>query len=454
MSGPPLDSLWKELGGFLPLVYVLPHQRSTDKRLCISHHVAEADWERLTFYTKRVHKMTYVNVSRSSSFSSTVYARLAALPNTMVLFPSLQSVTMNVHFAAFPAASLILYVHPPPKLRVAEIQFEDKTVSDDIAFTAIYNAMYHFSTIENLKITGTSLNLQAFADVGGGDALKCRSSTLRSLTVSSFSINGATLRLLSHFSSLEFLDIILPPNITAQEVTAKSTGFPSLKALVISTPRRAMISVLGLLPPTTLKSLHIEGSDSINGQLGLEDMAALHEALAERLTLESLTLGSPLFGSQFYVPSPEDPISGRIFHPLTTMSTVTYLSYHGPIPADIHDTPLEGWRNMRTLFLTSRLPVSHRILQSLARCCPHLVKLTMDISIPDEPLDGIVPTNHGLQNAHFRTRALSSPRKVALMLDLLFPHLQVVQGAADGWKGVMDIIACLQASRKLRGHTI
>ncbi len=229
-----------------------------------------------------------------------------------------------------------------------------------------------------------------------------------------------------------------------QEVVFTDTGFPCLASLKINARVAEMPKIIKIFPNEILRSLEFtDTSDSSTDRAG--PMAEFHALLVTKMaTLQEVKLS---YGTRKSVTSPR-----AAFGQLERLAAVRHFSYQGDVALDedVIRQLLPSWRNTVSLRISSgRNSVPYTVLPEIAKDCPDLVTLNLNVSFPHSEM--LVPPpiiNHRLQRFEAPdTPDPSRPAVVARYLDRLFPFLATV-----GWPDVERILidACQPARRDQR----
>ncbi len=192
---------------------------------------------------------------------------------------------------------------------------------------------------------------------------------------------------LSSFPDLAHLQIVISQSLPTDGQQTRD-GFRSLVSLHITAHVSSMPRILRLIRPGSLTSLtYIDVYSQSYNEIG-EFMQDFHaEIVSQFPSLLTLSLKYQTYRGQLaqqYWKS-----TRAVFSPLYGLCKLQAFTYNGMLSLENDTVSLllgPAWSEIRTIdipVLQGPWP-THEVLHTLAKCCPHLSKLSMPITFPDD----------------------------------------------------------------------
>ncbi|KAF9017678.1 hypothetical protein BDZ89DRAFT_1140547 [Hymenopellis radicata] len=429
-----LDSLWKELNGLKPLLYLFPQTLTSRNFRTLPKEISSSMWEGFDIYTRRVQSLSCDPASRGS-YSPRIYTRLAEHRKT--IFPNLRRLKIDMLFAADPTIFFMIY--SSPRLCEVEIVFDANPEADD-AFGSVRAAMTELPLVDTLRVTCGTGDTQGplFSSFCPAIALEPAKERLRTLSITSHPVDPDFFLQLSSFNILESLAVRVAESVPRLRNVDPESGFPVLTSLDIAANVTMMCRILHVLSAGVLKKLHFKDTANLAYEARSAAMLDLHSQLGGHFSLTELHIR--------YMKQSAARFSN--------FNEIQHLSYHGELAVAEGSAifPSEHWAHLRSLHVVSAETISYKVLPDFARCCPELVDLKLPLLFPDQGvLEDYPAMNHHLHTLVVHRLQVTRHAKVAGFLNGIFPFLSDIKGGS-GWKEVKEILidACQHARRKER----
>ncbi|KAF9053895.1 hypothetical protein BDZ89DRAFT_1056447 [Hymenopellis radicata] len=415
ISAVALNTLWKHLDSLRPIVALFSESTeqskaegrySSSREPALCEDIPEATWCRFDSYVHRIQGLTF-----SKSFSSKYLLRFAE--RRRPIFPNLRKLTVSLELASDPA---ILFIHAPRTSHI-ELRFPS-TPDKEQTITAISTIAWNLPNIHTLILT---ISEERYYYSSEPAALtfsvtfnKLSSSNLRRLEIA-HSVDRAMLLVFSKFQRLEHLTIHLCETGAGKEVSFTDTGFTCLTSLKIHARVAEMPKIVKIFPNEILRSLEFTDTSepSTDRAASMEEFHAL--LVTKMSTLQELKL--------FYGTRKSNTSTRGAFGQLERLAAVRHLSYQGDVALDedVIRHLIPSWRKMVSLHINSgRNSVPYTVLPEIAKDCPDLVTLNLNVLFPSS--DTLVPPpiiNHRLQR--FDAPETSTLRDLQSLLDACQP---------------------------------
>ncbi|KAE9404104.1 hypothetical protein BT96DRAFT_438726 [Gymnopus androsaceus JB14] len=393
--------------------------------------IAPSSWDRLRFYTSRVHTFNQFQLqeTETSNVHDSVLARLGEMPP---IFPNLRQfypgsklsgsnsliffLTSTISEAALPFLSI-----PPPNVR---------DLGPSLALLASKSP--HIRSLmltANVAYSGFSSSLNCFAN-------------LDSLFVSH----------LSHYEA-DFIQSVMSltklTDLTLRLVSFSCTGirnsFPSLKRLRLHGSGPDLCNFLRVISPSVLQDLDLRWSEEEDSQT-IEAVFNAVVCFSSTLRVLSIDHITPIL-----LPWDDDAVFWLLFKSLFQLTQLRNLSYGISMSLTKKQTAevASAWPHIEILRLNAFLwkgdipPVQS--LAYFAQRCPNLITLDypVDLAVPfdSKALPPRAISTHPLRSFHCTLDDdVTNPVAIALRLYLIFPALKFVDGRGDRWDEVQAIL--------------
>ncbi|KAF8832831.1 hypothetical protein HHX47_DHR1001488 [Lentinula edodes] len=443
---PALNVLWRTLSSVEPLLSVLPETSTIGGKKMLVKQIAPKSWDRLRFYTSRVHifDQRILLEEEESSIHTSVYARLGQM---QPIFPALK----EFHPAASISTSNSLMF------------FLSRTISTASLPAFLPHAQTTGDGDEGLDF-GPSLSILAWkspsiqtlylesdAPYSGFAASIACFHDLRNLRIVQISrYDSDFLSGIASLQKLSYLNLTLPENISL-DVSGITSGFSSVKTLRVAGPPGEIHKILKLMSTTTLDELRLTCNlHSVweENRTGMPDLTRSLDRFSSLTVLEMSSISEidlNLFDAQFL---------WLLFSPILRLPQLQKLGYELPLfLTDQRAAEMAAaWPRIETLSLTSETwgegipPIES--LRHFAEHCPRLKSLefpvrvnfvVVDLKPPPPPPPTL--SMHALRN--FRCilyDEVKSPAVVALHLYQIFPGLKWADGPGAGWSEVQSTL--------------
>ncbi|PBK60030.1 hypothetical protein ARMSODRAFT_1090527 [Armillaria solidipes] len=406
VSETALDCLWQEIRGMKPLLYIFPRTLSPDNGQWILPDIISDDtWARFEQYSCRIRSIT-LDAQLRTIHSSSIFLRLAE--RQVPLFPNLQKLNVDMNFAA---DTSILFFLASPLLDDVTIAFPAHAMIDT-ASASVRTVGWKLPTLRSFTIScvpdgnnprplGTICPFTNFSGLRN----------LRRLKIESHPADVDFLVQLSSFPDLAHLQIVISQSLPTESRQTRD-GFRSLVSLHITAHVSSMPRILRLIRPGSLTSLtYIDAYSQSYNEIG-EFMQDFHAEIVSRFpSLLTLSLNYRTYYGQLAQQYWES--TRAVFEPLYGLGILQAFTYNGMLSLENDTVELllaPAWPEIRTIdipVLQGPCP-TYKVLCTLAKCCPHLSKLSMPITFPDD--DAPLRDHHGPLSHHDHFPEPSSSR--------------------------------------------
>ncbi|PBK89309.1 hypothetical protein ARMGADRAFT_339697 [Armillaria gallica] len=392
VSETALDCLWQEIRGMKPLLYIFPRTLSPDNRQWVLPDIISDDtWARFEHYSCRVRSII-LDAQLRTIHPSTIFMRLAE--RQVPLFPNLQKLNVDMNFAA---DTSILFFLASPKLDDVTITFP--AYADTVmASTSVRTVAWKLPTLRSFTIScvpdgNNPRPLGTICPFTNFSGLR----KLHRLKIESHPADIEFLVQLSSFPDLTHLQIVISQSLPTNGRQTRD-GFRSLVSLHITAHVSSMPRILRLIRPGSLTSLtYIDAYSQSYNEIG-EFMQDFHAEIVSRFpSLLTLSLKYQTYHGQLAQQYWES--TRAVFEPLYGLCKLQAFTYNGMLSLENDTVELllgPAWSEIRTIdipVLQGPWP-THKVLRTLAKCCPRLSKLSMPITFPDDA------PNHGPLSHH------------------------------------------------------
>ncbi|KAJ3755549.1 hypothetical protein EV360DRAFT_85814 [Lentinula raphanica] len=446
---PALNVLWRTLSSVEPLLSVLPETITVEGKKMLVKQITPKSWDRLRFYTSRVHTFDQriLSESEESSIHISVYARLGQIypifPALAEFHPTISVSTSNslMFFLSrtITMASLPAFLPHAQTSRATEAE-EEIDFGPSLSIMAWKSpAMQTLYLESDTRYSGFASSMACFNDL----------KSLRVVRLSHYDpdfFNG-----IASLQHLSYLNLSLPENALASvDVSGISGGFPSLDTLRVSGSPGDIHKLLKLVSTSTLNELRLTCNlHSVweENRTGMPDLTRSLDRFSSLTIVEISSISEidlNLFDAQFL---------WLLFSPILRLPLLRKLVYELPLFLTDQRTSemAAAWPHIETLSLTSETwgegipPVES--LRHFAEHCPELTSLefpvrvnfVVDIRPPSPPPPTMVM--HSLRS--FRCilyDEVKSPAIVALHLYQIFPGIKWADGPGSGWSEVQSTL--------------
>ncbi|KAJ7673690.1 hypothetical protein DFH06DRAFT_1467171 [Mycena polygramma] len=421
---PALDHLWKSVSLPTLLTRCMPSDLWAVDTIAgaFSKHtmrqlrpIYPSDWDRLRFYAPRV-KMLW-----SGSFTWSLHKVFPALN---LAFP--HAVLQNLQTLDWGHSEVDFhYIHIFLRPTLTKITFR---LTSESASSLLASLMETCPKLTDIDISAGPFDLRPISHfILGLQAVEA-------LDVPGVDQNA--LEYLSQLTTLKSLRLTSPTNPVASRMSP-GLSFPALRDLRIGSPD--ITPVVQFLRSYRNIPLKICSFTFFDFYTATELCAVLDAVSGPGICHSSLT--------QFSVDSEEDPSDNPTLHLLLPdticllfcFPNLTYLCLDTALGFDFDDDIVSkmahAWPRIETLDISARSPTrsprtTPACLQTLARHCPHLVKLTM--AVDGTTIPTITPGTHVQECLHqlsVQHSPITSASAMARYLSGMFPNLE----AEDIW---------------------
>ncbi|KAF5383983.1 hypothetical protein D9757_006952 [Collybiopsis confluens] len=376
---PGLNGLWRVLSTVEPLLSVLPETTTVDGKKMLVRQIAPASWDRLRFYTSRVHEFDQRSLSEAevASIHDSVYARLGQM---QPIFPSLEvfhpaTSICGSNSLLFFLADTIVTASLPTLLSSEGSQPEEGTdFGPSLALLA-----WKAPQIQ-------TLHLDAEARYSGFSASISCFSELQELRVAQLSrYDTDFMSSIASLSKLSYLSLSFPPKSSLNFKCITTHGFTSVKKLHIAGSPGELNQLLMFIPPPVLDELKMTFNPaSSSWQENKTEMTSLARSLDRFSSISTLDIASI---TEIDMTRLDGNFLWSLFAPLLRLKNLRRLSYDLPLLLTDQKTVeiAKAWPEMEVLTLTSEtwgdtIP-SIASLSSFVNSCPKLISLEYPIQV-------------------------------------------------------------------------
>ncbi|KAJ6500310.1 hypothetical protein DFH09DRAFT_1375887 [Mycena vulgaris] len=470
---PALDSLWRSLTSFIPLLKLIPGLTAVNGLYTLLGPLPPSDFARFDYHGARVRCMKFTN-PEDLLVDTSVFIRIAQEHRGPML-PLLQQLRIRSSAHLNPSLPLLL----APTLHYIHLS-SDEGVQEGAAFATLLSMAAHSfpAVLDHLVIEGT-FSPTIFALIPRFDHLR----TLDMRNIDQSIEYTAFLSLLETVSSSTDITSLLLrdiPGHTWESPSIREAAFPGLKMLQIRGGFEFIAQLIGRLQTSDLQNINLDFTDgpTINGpfeEVLDEHWGSLFDRIASRwqssLVRIKIKLGNNAPHTQFL----------HLFQGICSLANLREFRLLGsPVigfgEADVLALAI-GCPSLEILGLVTALNMQHwdpvlaslgRVLRQnslpsintlidLANHCRCLRELEISLDL-DREIETEIPSffAHGLED--LTIVAPQSPEQlgwirsngIAKFLDTTFPALKSVRGsdgARDGWEAVDSLVQLFQAAR-------